>query len=73
MIDNYQKTAVRNFTSHQPFALECGETLPSVDIAYCTYGTYQPEANNVIWVFHALTGNADALDWWDGLIGRFII
>ncbi len=69
MIDNYQKTVVQSFTSHQPLALECGETLASVDIGYCTYGTYQPEKNNVIWVFHALTGNADPLDWWDGLIG----
>jgi len=27
------------------------------------------KGTNVIWVFHALTGNGDALDWWDGLIG----
>ena len=69
MIDNYQKTVVQTFTSNQPFDLECGETLGSVEIGYCTYGTFQPEKNNVIWVFHALTGNADPLDWWDGLIG----
>jgi len=69
VIDNYQKTVVQTFKSQQPFVLEGGETLSSVEIGYCTYGTYQPEENNVIWVFHALTGNADPLDWWDGLIG----
>jgi len=69
LIDNYQKTAVNIFTSRDAFPLDCGVTLPAVEIGYCTYGTYRPSENNVVWVFHALTGNADALDWWDGLIG----
>ena len=69
MIDNYNKTPVNILKDQRAFPLECGEVLPEVDIAYCTYGEFSPQKNNVIWVFHALTGNADALDWWDGLIG----
>ena len=26
--------------------------------------------SNVVWVFHALTANSDAEDWWNGLIGE---
>lgn len=69
MIDNYRKTAVKVLNSSAPLSLECGESLPAIDIAYCTYGKMNTKGTNVIWVFHALTGNGDALDWWDGLIG----
>lgn len=73
MIDNYQKTVVNTFVTPHSFSLECGETLQGLEIGYCTYGTYRPEDNNVIWVFHALTGNADPLDWWDGLLGKGLL
>ena len=53
----------------QPFLLECGKTLPQLQITYHTYGTYQPEKSHVIWVCHALTANADVFDWWKGLFG----
>ncbi|QNF32957.1 homoserine O-acetyltransferase [Adhaeribacter swui] len=53
----------------QPFLLECGKTLPQLQITYHTYGTYNPDKNNVIWVCHALTANADVFDWWKGLFG----
>jgi homoserine O-acetyltransferase/O-succinyltransferase len=53
-----------------PFALECGEILPELDIAYHTYGTINADGSNVIWVCHALTGSSDAADWWAGLIGH---
>ncbi len=53
-----------------PFALECGEILPELDIAYHTYGTMNADGSNVIWVCHALTGSSDAADWWAGLIGN---
>jgi homoserine O-acetyltransferase len=54
----------------QPFVLECGEVLPSLTIAYHTYGTLNAAGTNVVWVCHALTANADARDWWKGLIGN---
>ena len=54
----------------QPFVLECGEVLPSVTIAYHTYGTLNEAGTNVVWVCHALTANANATDWWKGLVGN---
>ena len=54
----------------QPFVLECGEVLPSLTIAYHTYGTLNAAGTNVVWVCHALTANANASDWWKGLIGN---
>ncbi len=51
------------------FTLESGTTLPSIRIAYDTYGTLNEAKNNVVWVCHALTASSDAVDWWKGLIG----
>lgn len=44
----------------RPLALDCGETLFPVQVAYETYGTLAPERNNVIVVCHALSGDAHA-------------
>lgn len=59
------------FQHPEKFALESGEVLPSLTIAYHTYG----EASNpVVWVCHALTANSDVSDWWPGTVeeGRFL-
>src|SRR6185436_8245971 len=40
--------------------LDCGRTLPSVRIAYETYGRLSPARDNVILVCHALSGDAHA-------------
>lgn len=53
-----------------PFELETGETLPEVVISYCTSGNLNKQRDNVVWVFHALTGNPDPTDWWSGLFGE---
>ena len=55
--------------SDGPFLLESGEILPELTVYYQTFGELNREKNNVIWVTHALTGNADASDWWAGLVG----
>ena len=57
-------------TYKHPFVLECGEVLPSLTIAYHTYGTKNDAGTNVVWVCHALTANADVSDWWKGLVGN---
>jgi homoserine O-acetyltransferase len=46
------------------FELECGVKLPSLTIAYDTYGVRNEDSSNVIWVCHALTANSDVADWW---------
>ncbi|MEM7107405.1 MAG: homoserine O-acetyltransferase [Bacteroidota bacterium] len=58
------------FSYDQKFSLEGGGSLPELEIAYTTHGTLSPEKDNVVWVFHALTANANPLEWWSGLIGR---
>ena len=52
------------FTYPHPIQLEAGGTLPSVEIAYHTYGTLNKDKSNVIWFCHALTANSDVMDWW---------
>ncbi|MEL6138287.1 MAG: homoserine O-acetyltransferase, partial [Cyanobacteria bacterium J06628_6] len=44
----------------QPFALDSGETLDEITLAYETYGELKADASNAILVFHALTGSQHA-------------
>jgi homoserine O-acetyltransferase len=60
-----------NFFDHNTdFTLENGTVLPSIRIAYDTYGNLNEAKNNVVWVCHALTASSDAADWWKGLVGE---
>ena len=38
-------------------------------MAYTTHGHLNKSRDNVIWIFHALTANSDAVEWWPGLVG----
>ncbi len=53
----------------QPFVLESGQVLPAVELAYRTWGRLAAAADNAVIVCHALTGTADADEWWGGLFG----
>ncbi|WP_276482750.1 homoserine O-acetyltransferase family protein [Paraflavitalea pollutisoli] len=57
------------FVSNEPFLLESGDTLAGFHLAYHTYGQPDAMGNKVVWVFHALTANSDAVSWWPGLVG----
>jgi homoserine O-acetyltransferase len=60
-------------------SLRAGGTLPSVTVAYETWGTLDADASNAILLLHALTGDSHAagpvepghgqLGWWNPLIG----
>lgn len=60
-------------------ALEAGGKLPSVQVAYETWGSLDRNRSNAVLVLHALTGDSHAAGpagpghptagWWDGLIG----
>jgi homoserine O-acetyltransferase len=52
------------------FQLESGRSLPELEIAYCTYGQLNAAKDNVIYVCHALTANADVADWWPKTVGK---
>ena len=58
------------FHSKKPLPLESGEILSEFDIAYTTYGQLNPDKSNVVWVIHALTGDSNVSEWWNGLIGE---
>lgn len=60
------------------FRLESGEFLHSLEIAYETYGELAPEKDNVIFICHALSGDAHVAGissedgrqgWWDEMVG----
>lgn len=59
----------RRLTLDRPLSLESSEVMPSVNIAYRTWGELSPQADNAVIVCHALTGSADADEWWGPLFG----
>jgi homoserine O-acetyltransferase len=69
----------RVFLDLPAFRPERGGVLPSVRVAYETWGTLAPDASNAVLVEHALTGDSHVVGpagpghatpgWWDGLIG----
>lgn len=62
-----------------PFITELGERIDDVTVAYETWGTLNANRDNVILVFHALTGDAhaashpdlgdDRAGWWEPVVG----
>jgi homoserine O-acetyltransferase len=69
----------RLFASLGPLDLERGGHLPSVRIAYETWGTLNEDRSNAVLVLHALTGDSHVIGrpgpghptagWWPGLVG----
>lgn len=60
---------VKTFEHGRPFNLESGAVIPGFRLAYTTAGQLSEAKDNVVWIFHALTGNSDPFDWWSGLVG----
>ena len=59
----------KTFEHGRPFNLESGAIIPGFRLAYTTAGQLSEAKDNVVWIFHALTGNSDPFDWWSGLVG----
>lgn len=57
------------FEYKQDFKLENGSVLKGIEIGYQVHGSMNAAKDNVVWICHALTANADAADWWKGLVG----
>lgn len=62
--------ALQYFYSNKDFELETGVKLPGFKLAYTSFGSLNKTADNVVWVFHALTANSDVQEWWPGSIGE---
>jgi homoserine O-acetyltransferase len=62
--------SLKKFKYDRPFTLESGEIFDDLQITYATYGTLNAGITNVVWVFHALTANAEVMKWWPGLFGE---
>ena len=58
------------FNSSKSLTLESGYTFPEYHLAYTTYGKLNAAKDNVVWIFHALTANSNAEEWWPGLVGK---
>jgi homoserine O-acetyltransferase/O-succinyltransferase len=65
-----QSTSNHLFQHNRSFTLESGITIPGFHLAYSTCGKFDPSNNNVVWIFHALTANSNAVEWWPGLVGE---
>ncbi|CAB4893757.1 unannotated protein [freshwater metagenome] len=59
----------RVFANIGDLELESGEILPSVTIAYQTWGVLNSAGDNAILVNHALTGWSDVPGWWPSMVG----
>lgn len=67
------------FEPPHALVLESGETIGPVTVAYQSYGTLSPAKDNVVYICHALTGDAHVAGrhhpddrkpgWWDGFVG----
>ncbi|MGB5546382.1 MAG: hypothetical protein WBM74_07400, partial [Polyangiales bacterium] len=60
-----------------PMQLHLGGVLPSVEVAYETYGKLDEDGSNAVLICHAITGDShlarhdehDDSGWWEGLVG----
>ncbi len=49
------------------FITEAGVTIPEVTIAYQAWGEFT--GDNLLLIEHALTGDSNVYEWWDGMVG----
>lgn len=58
-----------DFKFDEPFALECGRILPSLQLRCAIYGQLNADKSNAVLVFHALTGSSKIAEWWSEILG----
>ncbi|MEK7724973.1 MAG: hypothetical protein AAB336_11520 [Acidobacteriota bacterium] len=58
-----------DFKFVEPFELESGEILSSIELRVTIYGKLNADRSNAVLVFHALSGSSGIGDWWVGVMG----
>lgn len=58
--------ALKIYRHDEVFVTESGYSFPQMEVAYRTWGRLNEARDNVVVIFHALTGNAHADDWFGG-------
>ena len=58
-----QSKTIRLVTAEAPLGLELGSQLGPIDVEYETYGILSDRKDNVVFVAHALSGDAHAAGW----------
>ncbi len=58
---------LQSYIFQEDFVSESGEVIVKPELAFQTWGSLNDSGDNVIMISHALTGNADAEDWFSGL------
>jgi homoserine O-acetyltransferase/O-succinyltransferase len=75
---NYKTENIKQLIVSKPLKLDCGQTIKNFPLAYETYGELNPNKDNAILVFHALTGDQFAgginpitkkEGWWSNAVG----
>ena len=61
---------IKTYTYKKIVQLESGRKLNELTIAYTSIGKLNEAKDNVIWITHALTANANPEEWWNGLVGK---
>lgn len=57
------------FVYESSFRLECGVSLPLLEIAYTHHGKSINSGAPIVWICHALTASSDPGDWWTDFVG----
>lgn len=58
------------YKHQEEFILESGRHISNLHLAYSISGALNEKKDNVVWIFHALTGNDRPREWWPGLVGE---
>ena len=59
----------RDYQFSEPFRLESGEILLSLDLRCSIYGELNADKSNAVLIFHALTGSSRVHEWWADVLG----
>ena len=55
------------------FELESSEHFEDLELVYYTSRRSYTPGEKVVWICHALTGDADPSDWWPQLVGEGLL